>query len=183
MISFKIINDIDNCLTNNGIKSIYLYSNKIGLYSVYINNISEKIKKNIIRLCEKQICISMKDYNELSLDKKQRLMKYNEHYSDVEKLNSEKAYNEGFSFEFNCRIIGNLDIGIDKSSVYYQYFIAGFLDSNKSYTIFNDYANPDYKYFIINILDLFSFKYDIINIDKDEFIVLKDSNILCRYLK
>lgn len=182
MISFKIINDILISSNDNDVQAIYMHSNKIGLYSVNINNISEKIKKNISKLREKRIYMSIKDYNELSLDKKQRLIKCEECYSDIEKIDSEKAYQEGFSFEFNCRIIDNIDINMNKSSGYYQYFIAGFLDSNKSYIIFNNYANSDYKYFILHILDLFSFKYAITNIEEDEFIVLQEPNILCKYL-
>jgi len=178
MIAFKIINNFElKVKPNCNAQSVFLYSDKLGLYNIYINNLTDAIKTKIDKINNKTIYMSLKDYNELSLDKKNSL----KIIYDLDSY-SEVAYKEGFSFEFDCRISENIDISLDKPINYYQFFLAGFLDSNKSYTILDDYANSKYRYFILSILDMFSFKYYMLNISGYNYIVIKNSNILCKYI-
>ena len=162
-----------------------MHSNKAGLYSVSIK--SEHVFSIIKNKKQADhIYMSVAEYNNLSKDKKKALEFSKSMHADLEKnINS---YKEGIEYEFNSflHVYGHtfkkyyIMDGSVLSKEYYIFFLAGFLDSAKSYSLLvNDYEHFSIKN-IKSVLDYLDFVYKEITINDNKYLIVKTENPFCR---
>lgn len=170
LIDFTINNIVNS-------KEMYMFSKKSGVYSVVINNTD--LSTDIInRLCEKVnkqkneiISLALADYVLMDPGKQTVLL-----VKDLEdNVKTKKEYLLGVKFEFDC-MLGNSSyiFSRDYGKKYWLYFLAGFIDSNKSYTIRVEEFNTGNLLTLLSILNYLGFKY------KDKYIESRYIHILTK---
>ncbi len=172
---------IKNTITSN---KFYMHSSGAGIYHVNIDkkslNVSclSRFEKKMVKQKSEIIRLDISKYVLLSREEQEVLQSDN--FLNV----NNSAYKNGIDFEFNllcahCEYLTNTIFSEDLGKKYWVLFLAGILDSNKSYTIHIEDVDNYYLDIILNILNYLEFKYKTIYIDS-KYLQILTKNPYCK---
>lgn len=174
-ISFVINNDPESNI-------IYFYSKKAGVYSVVLDSrvmnsrVKHRLEKKVSSQKKEVINLCLSNYVMLKPQQQKILLAYKkEEDSALKKID----YMAGMKFEFDC--FTGRDVYIfskDYGKKYWLHFLAGFIDSCKSYNIRIEDFEPESLDSLFNILDYLGFKYKEVYIDS-KYLNILTKNPFC----
>lgn len=167
-INFVINNDL-------GSNIIYFYSKKAGVYSIVLDfaamssGVKQRLEKKVNSQKKEIINMCLSNYVALKPQQQKILLAYKKKDNIFQNMD----YMAGMKFEFDCFAGRNTHIfSKDYGKKYWLYFIAGFIDSCKTYNIRIEDFGPKSLISIFGILDYLEFKYKEVYIDSNYLNIL-----------
>lgn len=174
-INFVINNDPESSI-------IYFYSKKAGIYSVVFDSkvinssVKHRLEKKVNSQKKEVINLCLSNYVNMKPQQQKILLAYKkEEDSALQKID----YMAGMRFEFDCFAGGNKYIfSKDYGKKYWLNFLAGFIDSCKSYNIrIEDFGLKSLNS-LFSILNYLEFKYKEVDIDS-KYLTILTKNPFC----